>query len=103
MIVDYNKLKESPRDLSDGVFTVAEQIPGDVTVADEVRKMSRAFGKARETINLLRRREDCSRTATGPLITGRRTRTTKIRSAGPKRWRNSEIGSLTGTLRGQRL
>ena len=38
MIVDYNKLNESPRDLSDEVFTVAEQIPGDVTVADEVRK-----------------------------------------------------------------
>ena len=38
MIVDYNKLKESPRDLSDGVFTVAEQIPGDVKVVDEVRK-----------------------------------------------------------------
>ena len=38
MIVDYKKLRESPRDLSDGVFTVAEQIPGDVKVVDEVRK-----------------------------------------------------------------
>ena len=38
MIVDYNKLKESPQELSDGVFTVAEQIPGDVKVVDEVRK-----------------------------------------------------------------
>ena len=40
MIVDYGKLNESPRDLSDGVFTVAEQIPGDVTVVDEVRKIN---------------------------------------------------------------
>ena len=45
MIVDYGKLNESPRDLLDGVFTVAEQIPGDVTVVDEVRKINRALSR----------------------------------------------------------
>ena len=39
MVVDYKKLGESPRDLVDGVFTVAEQIPGDVIIRDEVGRI----------------------------------------------------------------
>ena len=37
MVVDYNKLKASPRALQDGVLWVSEQIPGKVMAKDQVQ------------------------------------------------------------------
>ncbi len=35
MVVDYNRLAESPHDLQDGVLTVLEQLPGKVIIEDQ--------------------------------------------------------------------
>ena len=37
MVVDYKKLKSSPKILEDGVLWVAEQIPGKVVAKDQVK------------------------------------------------------------------
>ena len=37
MVVDYNRVKASPKALRDGVLWVAEQIPGKVIAKDQVQ------------------------------------------------------------------
>lgn len=39
MIVDYNRLAQSPKDLQDGVLTVLEQVPNKVIIEDQTKAL----------------------------------------------------------------
>ena len=39
MVVDFDLLRESPKDLKDGVLTVLEQLPNKIVVEDQTQRL----------------------------------------------------------------